>query len=242
MNVRAVIFDVYHTLLEISPPPADAARRWEFLCQDKLAKPPRLSLEEFAAACATLIEREHAAALAVGVAHPEIYWPAIAAKALPELARLSEAECDEFLYQHAQLQRTVRLVPEAAEVLAALAQRKTLLGIASNAQPYTLRELDTALATAGLSRSLFQPELCFWSFAFGFSKPDPHVFRLLSARLSAQGVGSDETLIVGDRPDNDIEPARAQGWRTWRLTPPTAAPVSGQGDWKQFVQCYLHSV
>ena len=49
MRIRAVIFDVYHTLLEIGPPPLDAAERWEFLWEDTLADPARLSAMRAAA-------------------------------------------------------------------------------------------------------------------------------------------------------------------------------------------------
>src|SRR5205814_4184118 len=140
MKLRALISDIYNTLLEVGPPPADAAERWEFLWEDMLADPARLTLEEFAAACENIIAREHDSAIQVGVQNPEIYWPAVAKEALPELARLAESARDEFMYQHAQLQRTVRLMPGAGEVLSKLQETTILLGLASNCQPYTLRE------------------------------------------------------------------------------------------------------
>jgi FMN phosphatase YigB (HAD superfamily) len=231
MKPRALISDIYNTLLEIGPPPADAAERWEFLWEDMLADPARLTLEEFAAACEKTIAREHDSAFRVGVQNPEIYWPAVAKEALPELARLAERERDEFLYQHAQLQRTARLMPGAGEVLGKLEETGVLLGLASNCQPYTLRELDAALATAKLSLAVFKPELCFFSFAAGFSKPNPHAFRLLRAELQVCGISPAETLFVGDRLDNDLEPARAHGFQTWRLA--VAPPSDGHagGDW-----------
>ena len=231
MSIRAVIFDVYNTLLEVGPPPPDAAGRWEKLWREIFGAAARLSLDQFAAKAAVIIEREHIAAKAAGVEWPEIFWPAVAAEALPELRKLSDKEQDEFLYQHAQLQRSVILMPGAVEVLSGLAAQKKYLGVASNAQPYTLRELDAALATAKLDRSLFRPELCFWSFAHGFSKPDAHAFRLLRARLLALGVTPSETLIVGDRLDNDIEPARRQGWRTWHLSK-DGLPDPCAGSWQ----------
>jgi FMN phosphatase YigB (HAD superfamily) len=231
MKPRALISDIYNTLLEVGPPPADAAERWKFLWEDLLADPARLTLEEFAAACEKIIAREHESAIRVGVQNPEIYWPVVAKEALPELARLAERESDEFLYQHAQLQRTVCLMPGAGEVLGKLEETRVLLGLASNCQPYTLRELDDALASAKLSRAVFKPELCFFSFAAGFSKPNPHAFRLLRAQLHACGISPADTLLVGDRLDNDIEPARSHGFQTWRLTaaPPIDGP--GGGDW-----------
>jgi FMN phosphatase YigB (HAD superfamily) len=231
MKLRALISDIYNTLLEVGPPPADNAERWEFLWENMLADSARLTLEEFAAACKAIIAREHDSAMRAGVQDPEIYWPAVAKEALPELARLAESERDEFLYQHAQLQRTARLMPGAAEVLGKLEGTGVLLGLASNCQPYTLRELDAALATAMLSRAVFRPKLCFFSFAAGFSKPNPHAFQLLRAELQMCGILPANALLVGDRLVNDLEPARSHGFQTWWLT--TAPPADGHsgGDW-----------
>jgi FMN phosphatase YigB (HAD superfamily) len=233
VKVRAVIVDIYKTILEVGPPPADAAGRWEFLWQSQRANLTRLTLAQFAAACETIIGREHEVARDAGVQNPEVFWPAVAKEALPELTRLNETDLDEFLYQHAQLRHTIRLMSGAGESLGKLAKRNLLLGIASNAQPYTLRELDAALGSAKLSRCLFKPELCFWSFAFGFSKPNPHVFRFLAARLKALGVSPPETLIVADRLDNDVEPAGSQGFRTWHFQPAEGDGETG-GNWRQF--------
>jgi len=237
MKFRAVIFDVYNTVLEVGPPPADSAGRWEVLWEDRFAGRARLTLEEFAACCQTIVAREHAAARAAGVQQPEVFWPAVAREALPELNRLNESERDDFLYQNAQMQRSIRLMPGAAEVLGTLARRNVPLGIASNSQPYTLRELDAALGSVKLNRQVFKPELCFWSFAFGFSKPNPHVFRFLAARLNALSISPPETLVVADRLDNDVEPARSQGFQTWHFQPADGDGVTG-GDWPQ-LDAYL---
>ena len=85
--------------------------------------------------------------------------------------------------------------------------------------------MQEALAAHGLGLDLFDRDLCFWSFEHGFSKPDPHVFQILTARLAARGIRPAETLMVGDRLDNDIEPAQAHGWQTWQLGP------AADGDW-----------
>jgi FMN phosphatase YigB (HAD superfamily) len=77
---------------------------------------------------------------------------------------------------------------------------------------------------------MFDRELRFWSFENGFSKPDPHVFRILTARLEARGISPAETLMVGDRLDNDIEPAKAQGWQTWQLT--ARKTHNAAGNWR----------
>ncbi|HEY6170213.1 MAG TPA: HAD family hydrolase, partial [Verrucomicrobiae bacterium] len=167
------------------------------------------------------------------VTQPEVFWPDVVGEVVPELSRLSAGARDDFLFQQARLWHTVRLMPGAADVLRELHHRGVLVGLASNCQPYTLRELDTELRESSLSRALFCPELCFFSFEHGFSKPDPHVFRWLAARLRGMGVTTAEALTLGDRIDNDIEPARAQGFQTWQLTS-SAADGMGAGTWEQF--------
>ena len=231
MKIRAVIFDIYNTLLEIGPPTAEAETLWTELCRSALHAKPRLDLNRFGAACQKVIAREHAEARKSGIVYPEIFWPAVACEALPELARLKPNPLHNFLVKHAALQRSVRLMPGAASVLRALSREKKLLGLASNSQPYTLTELDGSLAGARLSRRIFKPELNFFSFEAGFSKPDPHVFRWLAARLGNFGVAAGETLIVGDRLDNDIEPAHAQKFQTWHLTADSSTWTT-DGDWK----------
>lgn len=229
MKVRAVIFDVYKTLLEVAPAPADAEARWADLARSTFGAPPRRGLAEFLAATEAVIAREHAAARGAGIAFPEVYWPEVVREVLPELAALPGAAQDAFLLRQKALLHTVSLMPGAAEALAWLRPRGVPLGIASNAQPYTQYELGWALEAAGLDLGWFAPDLCFWSFAHGFSKPDPHVFRLLTVRLHVRGITAADTLMVGDRLDNDIAPARAQGWRTWRLS---SMPADDEGgDW-----------
>src|SRR4029077_3651516 len=137
---------------------------------------------------------------------------------------------DALLFNHAQLFRSLRLTAGCVPVLRDCIERGILLGIASNAQAYTLKELELALSEAGLDSSIFQSDLTFWSFEHGFSKPDPHVFEILRARLQNRCLRESETLIIGDREDNDILPARATGWRTWHFSEKGSG--SDQGDWR----------
>ncbi|MBM3832298.1 MAG: HAD family hydrolase [Verrucomicrobia bacterium] len=232
MIIRAVIFDVYNTLLEVGPRPANAEEQWQHLCNEFLGGAGRLSLAEFAKRTECLIGLEHTMAKAQGIAHPEINWPELATRALPELSQLPYERRDEFLFRHAQLTRSVLLSTDATEVLRFLARENVLLGIASNAQAYTLRELERALDGRGLSMPMFSPELSFWSFRFGFSKPDPHVFRMLTARLKLMNVTAAETLMVGDRLDNDILPAQGQGWQIWQLRSAHGSAAIPGGDWR----------
>jgi FMN phosphatase YigB (HAD superfamily) len=225
MNIRAVIFDIYGTLLEVGPPPPDAGVRWQRLFCDLLHTEPRLSRFEFAVASSKVIARHHKEARARGIRWPEVHWPSVVAAVLPELARLPRQEQEEFLFRQIQTGHTTHMTAEAAATLRWLKDRQSLLGVASNAQAYTLRELNEALATHGLGMDLFDRDLSFWSFEHGFSKPDPHVFQIFTARLAARGIPPAEVLMVGDRLDNDVEPAKVHGWRTWQLG------ASGDGGW-----------
>lgn len=231
MRVRAVIFDVYATLLRVGPPPPDADAQWRTLFQDCFQAPPPVGRFEFSVACNQVIAARHKAAHARGIAFPEILWPQVVAEVLPSFRHLPAAGQEEFIYRQMQLGRTLSLQEGAAAVLNLLHEQGRTLGIASNSQAYTLRELERALAGAGLGMDLFPRELCLWSFDLGFSKPDPHVFQILTARLAARGIIAPEILMVGDRLDNDVQPAKRHGWQTWQLMP-TGDGGPTAGDWR----------
>jgi FMN phosphatase YigB (HAD superfamily) len=217
-RVNAIICDVYRTLLDVRETPADAEQRWGILFQDVFGKVPALSLEQLSVRCREIVSEDHQEARKRGILYPEVNWPSVMKRVLPELDALPRADVETFLFHHAQLFRSLRVMPGCAPVLRECIERGILLGIASNAQAYTLRELELALSEAGLDSSIFQSDLTFWSFEHGFSKPDPHVFEILRARLQNRCLPESEALIIGDREDNDIAPARAAGWRTWHFS------------------------
>ena len=170
-------------------------------------------LAEFDEACRAAVAQDHAPRKAAGDRWPEVDWRKVACRAAGGLSGLAPGALDDFLFRHAQLQRTTQAMPGGRSFLASLRQQEILTGIASNAQRYTFDEL----AAVGLPVDQFEPDLCFWSFEQGFSKPDPAVFSLLNERLAARGILPEETLMIGDRLDNDIEPARAAGWQVWHF-------------------------
>lgn len=237
MTIRAAIFDIYNTILTIGQAPADAATQWQQLYQEAFQREVEVTLPELNARCVEIVRRHHAAAHAIGIRWPEVQWPTVMIAALPELGLLSAAKRDDFIRRHILLERTLQLADGAADVLRALKEKGVTLGIASNAQAYTLRELDDLLSKAGLNTSLFDSSLCVWSFEHGFSKPDSHVFRVLTARLEARGVAPGEILMVGDRTDNDIEPAKMFGWQTWQIPVEGKAPgAAPSGTWRELSQ------
>ncbi|MCU0785507.1 MAG: HAD family hydrolase [Verrucomicrobia bacterium] len=237
MKIKAVIFDVYTTILEVGPPPPGADALWQRLFGEMLGITPPLTRTQFSVATAQVIARLHAHARSRGIQWPEIQWPSVVLEVIPSLAALPAHKLDDFLLNQMQTGRTLRLANGAAECLRWLYETHHLLGIASNSQAYTLRELNAALQGTGLNLSVFDRDVCFWSFEHGFSKPDPHVFRILTARLQARGIRPAETLMVGDRLDNDIEPARGYGWQTWLLDPKA---ISQGGGWSALAARLRH--
>jgi putative hydrolase of the HAD superfamily len=97
--------------------------------------------------------------------------------------------------------------PETLAVLGDLRAAGFRLGVLANQLASARADLDRAGVTA----------LCdgVWlSAAVGLAKPDPAFFRLA---LDAWALAPGRVAYVGDRPDNDVAPAKALGLATVRL-------------------------
>lgn len=204
-TVRAVICDIYGTLLQIGPPPVDAGERWKRGCQEIAGH--FLTMGEFDARCSRAVAHQHAARRASGEPFPEVHWLAIVRTAIPGL---DEEHALQLSSVHAACSRTCTEMPDAIRALDSLHTAGILTGIASNAQHYTRDDL----TAAGFSLTDFHPQLCFLSGDHGFAKPSPRVFSLITERLANLGIEPHETLMIGDNETNDIAPARAAGWQT----------------------------
>jgi len=235
--IKLIVFDVYKTILHVGPSRSVSDEEWNGLWNrfflDEL---PPLTYAGFKEATRDLIQSDHAKAEIVGVHSPEVFWDDLVIRVLPRLKELNLSTQKYFFYKQIQLEREVGLMRGAGEGLAELKQTGILLGVASNAQGYTFRELDLCLGEAGMDRSLFHSDFCCWSFLNGFSKPNSHVFRILTAKASYAGIQPGEILMVGDRIDNDIQPAEKQGWQTWHLNAQTEPSTYRGGDWEELMQ------
>ncbi|MCC6231850.1 MAG: HAD family hydrolase [Verrucomicrobiales bacterium] len=233
MKVEVVIFDVYGTLLDVGPVPDALEReaRWVALWDEVFGGAPPRAYAQVVQDLERVIARHHAWAIERGVANPEVCWPEVVVEAVPETSGLRREDELEFAAKLAGIPRVLRLMPGSAVVLRGLRERGVRLGIASNAQAYTWTELETALRSEALSLADFDRGFCFWSFESGFSKPNPHVFQWLTARLAGAGVEPGAVLMVGDREDNDVQPARAFGWQTWRIADRPGLDWESLGHW-----------
>lgn len=102
------------------------------------------------------------------------------------------------------------LLPGALELLDDL-RRDHRVGIVAN-QPATVRPHLEATGVAGRS------EFAILSGEVGLAKPDPAIYRVA---LERAGCAPEDAVMVGDRIDNDVVPAKAVGLRTVHV--PSAA-------------------
>ncbi len=96
--------------------------------------------------------------------------------------------------------------PDAEPLLVSLAG-KYQLGVIANQPDGT----EARLKDYGLL-SFFS--VCISSTELGIAKPDPEIFRVA---LSKAGCRPEEAVMIGDRIDNDIKPAKALGMQTVRI-------------------------
>jgi len=95
---------------------------------------------------------------------------------------------------------------DAEEVLRTLSSRYRI-GVIANQSVGTERRL----TNWGLMPFV---SICLASAELGLEKPDPAIFRIALARAECAPA---EAVMIGDRLDNDIRPARLQGWKTIRI-------------------------
>jgi putative hydrolase of the HAD superfamily len=182
--LRAILFDVYGTLLRSTA--------------GETHPDPAMR---------ALIERSHAAS---PYPFPEVDIREIHAAMYPEL---SPAEIERSAIVHEQTVNPVQAMPGAVETLRDLSSRGLLLGLVSNAQFYTVPVMEGCLAEP-LDDLGIDPGLCVFSYLERRAKPDVHLFEVVRERLLKRGIQPEEVLYVGNDVRNDIDPAKAAGFRT----------------------------
>jgi len=87
-------------------------------------------------------------------------------------------------------------------------------------------EMRIALREAGIRLHRFDLTNSFLSFQHSTAKPNPAIWQRLETKFAPTPPAA--LLMVGDRTDNDIEPARKAGWSTWLLSDPAARSEPSQ--------------
>ncbi len=116
------------------------------------------------------------------------------------------AECEELLNEIRYDKKYEHPYPRTHELLNHLSLRFKI-GVIANQSRGTLERL----TSYGLAKHV---SVCLSSTEEGLSKPDPAIFDLALARARC---APSNAVMVGDRIDNDISPAKQAGWNTVRV-------------------------
>jgi FMN phosphatase YigB (HAD superfamily) len=198
---RAVIFDVYGTLLiappgSVRPDPAVDDVLRQIITRFGHTPPPSPTT-----ALTEAVARHHQAAR---VDHPEVDLRVLWREVL-NLPPDHDATALIIATEDARL--PTRLMPGAQEAVSHLAAAGVPLGLLSNAQCHTLHSL-------GGIADLFDAGLTVLSYQHGIAKPSPELFAVLTKRLAAPGIAPKDCLFIGNDPLQDIAPAAAAGYQT----------------------------
>lgn len=104
-------------------------------------------------------------------------------------------------------------MPGAKELLGQLAEREIAMGIVSNAQIFTVRLMQDLLS-GQLEDNGFDTNLCIFSNRFRQAKPGPRLFSVLCSALSRRGIEPEQAVYVGNDMLNDTWAAKQAGLKT----------------------------
>lgn len=198
---RAIIFDVYGTLLEAPPGAVRPDHKADPVIAGIIRRFGHEPPDSPTTALHEAIQRHHASS---PHAHPEVdlreLWRGILG--LPDSCDLTPLV---IATEDARL--PTRLMTGAEETVRRLAASGVPLGLLSNAQCHTLH-------TLGGIGELFDPDLTVLSYRHGIAKPSPELFHILTERLAGRGIAAGECLFAGNDPLQDIAPAAAAGFQT----------------------------
>ncbi|MEO1524236.1 MAG: HAD family hydrolase [Planctomycetota bacterium] len=104
-------------------------------------------------------------------------------------------------------------MPGASDLLRTLAAKGLMLGIVSNAQGFTLSLVEDIAGPFGID-SAFDSNLCVFSNRYRQAKPGPRLFEVLVAGLGRRGIMPQDAVYVGNDRLNDVWSAHEAGLRT----------------------------
>ena len=223
-DIRAVIFDIYGTLVlsgtgDISIAQSiDKESELRGLLDESVGSlDPSVKLTEI---FYDLIQDDHARSKAKGASYPEVDILEIWTEFFQRLNNhsytgfiLKGEALKEFAIRFECAVNPVWPMPGLEETLNKLSDDGFNLGIVSNAQFYTpvMMEGFTGQTIEELG---FQSDLCVWSYQERLGKPSVELFQKLNAGLKSHGIAPEQTLYVGNDMLNDIWTAIQAGLKT----------------------------
>lgn len=204
-GVRAVVFDVVHTLVE--PWPSVAVAYHEAGVRHGVDLDPAVIQPRFRAAWRRQEELDAANTppFATGRAREADRWRQIVAEVFTGAGEIDRIFAD--LWEHFGRPESWRPVPAGQELVFAARAAGLPVALASN---FDERLLGLAAAVEPLTLA----EHVFASSELGWRKPSGEFFRAVERRLGFQ---PQELLLVGDDPELDVAAARRAGWHAHAL-------------------------
>ena len=229
-RIRAVVFDVYGTLLisgsgDISL--ASEGSRGEAALGALRAV--GFESTDGDAIVETLHDAIRAAHAASSSEHPEVeirdIWRTMLGKM--EIAA-NDVQIDRLAVEYECRVNPIWPMPGLVETLDALSGAEKTLGIVSNAQFFTPLAFEP-LTGKPLADWGFEPDMCVWSYEHGEAKPGTYLYERTAEALAARGISPGEALFVGNDLRNDVWPAQQVGFKTPCCSPATLGRSAGGG-------------
>jgi putative hydrolase of the HAD superfamily len=218
--LKAVIFDVYGTLVisgsgDVGT--ADETDRGSHLGEAIQAVGIQLAADRYPtiAELHRRIEETNRARHGEDCPKPEVDIVEIWRQTLTACGavNLSPEQCCRVAAEYESRANPTWPMPMAKEVLVELKRRELRLGIVSNAQQFTLPLVEELAGRFGVD-SVFDPNLCVFSFRYRQSKPGPRLFDVLCQGLQRLQIRPSEAIYVGNDRLNDVWAAERAGLRT----------------------------
>lgn len=220
-GVRAVIFDVYGTLICSGVGDISLIEQHDrnHLLRDlarQYGAPLREDIADLSAEFHNLIQADHAAARERGVDFPEVDIVEIWTRFFERCAGSvpDESALRQFAVEYECRVNPVWPYPGLADLLDAIRRSGRPMGIVSNAQFYTPLMLEAFLGRP-LNELGFDERLLVWSFEHRLGKPSVQLYREQARRLEqSHGLAPTQCLYVGNDMLKDIQAAGLAGFRT----------------------------
>jgi putative hydrolase of the HAD superfamily len=199
-GIRAVVFDVVHTLVE--PWPTVAVAYHEAGLRHGVELDPAVIQPRFRAAWRRQEELDAVASPPFATSRDRELdrWRQIVAEVFSDAAATDLIFAD--LWEHFGRPEAWRQVPTGSELVLAARRAGLPIVLASN---FDERLLGLATAIEPLTHA----DHVFASSELGWRKPSGEFFREVERRL---GLGPELLLLVGDDPELDVAAARRAGW------------------------------
>ncbi|MEM0926166.1 MAG: HAD family hydrolase [Planctomycetota bacterium] len=218
-RVRAVVFDIYGTLLisgtgDVGA--ADTSAGGQCIADAIHAAGVELGERELPSleSLHQAIRSVHSSMLDDTCPKPEVdivsVWRSVFASHGIEA---STRQCNQAAAEFEARMNPTWPMPGARRLLDDLQTRGKILGIVSNAQHFTLPLVEEIGGVFGVD-SVFAENLCVFSYRYRQAKPAPRLFDVLSEGLERAGISPNEALYVGNDRLNDIWAASQAGLRT----------------------------